>query len=273
MPRIPIEDKHTYNSYNQYIVGNNRTNTVSEVVHNFVTFSPYYPVEGTDQNNRIGRKIRIERIHHEGFIALPLSSAESTNANWTRDTILDGWNGYQQHLIAGLQPDNYEFPSKNIMFSIPLRHMWIEFYDDDFYSSTTADKAVYLNAFFRNLWIQTSPVADSYPSNQTKMLRESTPYTGRFRIIKDTTYWLSPEKPVVHFNEDINFKRTASFDAAGADPTNVHVYSVWIGPLDPLVDYYNNGFGTWMITQAENPSQPFVVASVRGNMKMIYNDL
>lgn len=276
MPKIKIEEKHTYLNYSFNIGGNNRFTQIPSPTDVFVSHMPYFPVQGVDENERVGRKIQGVSIHHEGFIQLPLSSGENNGSDpglWNRLTILDGWNGYQQDLVARLNPDNYEFPSAKTMFSVPIRHMWVKFYDDEFTKGTTAEKAVYLMNWFKALPIIIGSDISYVPSVQVKTLRESTPYTGHFKIVKDEMYWLSPEKPIIHFNETIPFSRTLNFDAQGADPTNYNLYSLWIGPTQPQQDYFNYGFGQWMNNTTLNPSQPFIVASVRANMKLKYTDV
>lgn len=272
MPRIKIEDKHTYFNYADRIDGNNRYNAITSVTGVFHTHRPYWPVQGTDENNRIGRKIQTQSIVHEGYLTMPLTTDEG-QTYFTIPTILDGWNGYMQDLVARIQPDNYEFPTAKTMFSIPIRHLWVEFYDDEFERGTTADKAVYLQDWFKNLTVQIGANNQQIPSIQTKMLRESTPFTGDFKILKDKIYWLSPSKPVVHFKETIKYKRSLSFDAQGADPTNSHIYSLWIGPTQPLFDYNNPGFSAWMNNGEENPAPPFVCANIQANMKLKYIDV
>lgn len=275
-PRIRVEEKHTYLNYQSNLAGNNRFQNIVVPTDTFVTHTPYYPVQGTDEDNRIGRKIQVESIHHEGFILLPLQSSEDNGepSLWSRSTILDGWNGYQQSLVNKLTPDNYEFPSAKTMFSIPIRHLWVEFYDDEFRVATTAEKGVYLASWFKNLTIQIGPDATDNPSVQTKMLRESTPFTGKFKILKDTMYWLTPDKPVVHFNEQLPYRRGFSFDAQGADPSNAYIYSLWIAPTNPRMDYFNYGFGQWLNNTTLNPeANPYVVATVRANIKLKYVDI
>lgn len=273
-PRIKIEDKHTYSNYSLRIAGNNRFDSIPSPIDVFHSQVPMYPVQGTDDNNRIGKKIQTNSIHHEGYILLPMSS-DGTNGTqpnlWNRPTILDGWNGYTQDLVTRLDPSNYEFPTEKNMFSIPIRHLWIEFYDDEFKTGTTAEKAVYLQSWFKNLTIQIGATAD-IPSIQTKMLRESTPYTGDFKILKDTIYWLSPDKPIIHFNEELNYKKTLSFESVGSDPSNSSLYSLWIGPTQPRYDYFNYGFADWMNNTTLNPELPFIAANVRGNIKLKYID-
>lgn len=276
MPNIRIEDKHTYQNYSTNLAANSRFQSMPSPTDVFSSHTPYYPVLGTDESNRIGRKIYATNIHHEGFIMLPLQSGEDNGTEpslWNRLTILDGWNGYQQDLNARLSPDNYEFPSGKTMFSLPIRHLWIEFYDEEFIKGTTAEKAVYLMRWFNALSIQIGPDVNDIPSVQTKMLRESTAFTRQFKILKDTIYWLSPDKPVVHFNEDLPYNKTFSFGAEGADPSNAHIYSLWIAPTNPRMDLFNYGFGQWMNNTTLNSNQPFIVANIRGNIKLKYTDM
>lgn len=272
-PSIKIEEKHTYLNFSESLYGNNRSRIITTPNEVFRTHEPYWPVQGTDENNRIGRKIQTQSIHHEGYLALPLASNEGDEF-FARDTILDAWNGYQQDLMQRLTPANYTFPSSLTSFSIPIRHLWIEFYDDEFKRGSNNDKANYLVNWFKALTIQIGIVAQQIPSIQTKMLRESTSYTGDFKILKDTMYWLSPGKPIIHFNEDISYKRTLSFDAEGADPTNSHIYSLWIAPTQPSYDYFNIGFGFWIDNTTENPvAEQYLCATIQGNIKLKYIDI
>ena len=275
MPQIKIEDKHTYLNYSFNLGGNNRFSSIPSPTDVFTTHTPTFPVQGTDENNRIGRKIHTLSLHHEGYIMLPISSGEDNGTEpslWNRFTIMDGWNGYEQDLNARLRADNYEFPSAKTMFSIPIRHLWVKFYDEEFQKGTTAEKAVYLGNWFKALTIQIGTDVNAIPSIQTKTLRESTSFTGDFKIVKDEMFWLSPDKPIIHFNETIPLKKTLSFDAQGSDPTNYNLYSLWIGPMQPQQDYFNYGFGQWMNNSTLNPNQPYIVATIRGNIKMKYTD-
>lgn len=275
MPRIELEDKHTYLMYGVNMSGNNRFNNIVEPLNTFHSHTPYYPTQGTGEDQRIGKKINTEVIHHEGYISIPLSSDEirSDVSLWSRPTILDGWNGYVQDLVARLDPSSYEFPVNKTGFSIPIRHLWIEFKDDAFISGTSADKSVYLSEWFQNLTIQIGSNSNQVPSVQTKTLRESTKFTGDFRIIDDKMYWLTLDKPVVHFNETLTYKRKLSFESEGSDPSNAYLYSLWIAPTQPLFDYFNSGFGSWMNNTTLNPEVPFIVASIQGNIKLKYTDM
>ena len=100
-PRIRIEDKHTYNTQNNFIVANNRATTVTAPVNNFVWFTPYYPVTGTDENNRIGRKIQSQSIGVEGYLNLNTRPAKDINY----PNLLDYFNGYMQQFITDTPPE------------------------------------------------------------------------------------------------------------------------------------------------------------------------
>ena len=77
MPRIQIEDKHTYNSvntpifgcrYDSFVANNNNDFANQRTIIKFI--EPTYPVTGTDDSNRIGRKIYSSSLCTEGFIKL-----------------------------------------------------------------------------------------------------------------------------------------------------------------------------------------------------------
>lgn len=269
-PRIRIEEKHTYNSQNNFIVGNNRTTTISAPVNNFVWFTPYYPVTGTDENNRIGRKIQSQSIGVEGYLNLNTRPASSANY----PSLLDYYNGYMQQFIESTPADNYEFNMDWQKILIPIRHMVVEFDDEDFYEGTQAEKGTYLNAWFKNLVTQSMGVTTNLPSVQQSTLRESTPYTGRFKILKDTMYWLDfKDKHCIHFNYQLPYKRSITFDADGADPTNTHLYFLFIGPIQPILDYGNLGFGEWINNSGQETQVPPTVATINTTLKLKYIDI
>ena len=269
-PRIRIEEKHTYNSQNNFIVGNNRSTAISAPVNNFVWFTPYYPVTGTDENNRIGRKIQSQSIGVEGYLNLNTRPASSANY----PSLLDYYNGYMQQFVTDTPPDNYEFNMDWQKILIPIRHMVVEFDDEDFYEGTQAEKGTYLNAWFKNLVTQSMGVTTNLPSVQQSTLRESTPYTGRFKILKDTMYWLDfKDKHCIHFNYQLPYKRSITFDADGADPTNAHLYFLFIGPIQPIIDYGNLGFGEWINNSGTETQVPPTVATINTTLKLKYIDI
>lgn len=82
MPRIQIEDKHTYFTTPQrelltsiYQTGNT-VNFSPSIVNN----TPNYPTSGTEESERIGRKIRTTSLMSEGYIRLNNTVRCSANA-------------------------------------------------------------------------------------------------------------------------------------------------------------------------------------------------
>lgn len=262
MPRIKIENKHIYNSTTSIIHGNISRNQWYNLPGIFTNYEPEYPVQGTDEDERIGRKIQSEFISEEGFLTLNLQSIENS--------LLDYWTTFINSEMAALQPD-FEFPVNNYSLSIPIRHMVVEFYDEDFYNGTLEEKATYLSDWFENLFIQSGLF--TLPSNQMKTLRESTPYTGKFKILKDDIYWLDlNKKHTIHFKYKLPYKRTINFDAAGSDPTNSHVFSLWIGPTNSWLDYNNRTFGAYLDNTSDITATP-PVAHLDTTMKLVYIDI
>lgn len=269
-PRIRIEEKHTYKTANNFVVGNNRTGVIAAPINQFIYFEPYYPVAGTDENNRIGRKIQTQNIGVEGY--LNINTRPASNSSYPQ--FLDYFNGYMQQFMTDTPADNYEFNMDWQKVLIPIRHMVVEFDDEDFYKGTQAEKGAYLTAWFKNLVTQSMATNANYPSNQQSTLRESTPYTGRFKILKDTMYWLDyKDKHTIHFNYQLPYKRTLNFDAEGSDPTNSHLYFLFIGPTQPLIDYCNLGFGEWINAGGEDTQVPASVAQVYTTIKLKYVDI
>ena len=77
MPRIKIEEKHTYSHLDVGLLGNIRAANVVAPYGTFRWHEPSYPVQGTDEDQRIGRKIQTTDILVEGYINIdntPLSS-------------------------------------------------------------------------------------------------------------------------------------------------------------------------------------------------------
>lgn len=269
-PRIKIEEKHTYNSVDDFITGNQRLTQVASPATNYVWFEPTYPVAGTDENNRIGRKIQSQSIGFEAYLTLnTLPQTEDTYPN-----LLDYFNGFMQEFVAATQPDMYEFNMDWQKLLIPIRHMVVEFDDEAFYDGTNGEKGVYLNNWFKNLVTQSMATPENLPSIQQATLRESTPYTGRFRILKDTMYWLDyKDKHSIHINYQLPYKRTINFEAQGSDPTNCHLYFLFIGPLNPLLDYGNLAFGEFLNGSGADTNIPPNVARIYSTIKLKYIDV
>lgn len=276
MPRLLIENKHIYSHVSTPILGNIRQDQVISPVGVFRWHEPTYPAQGTGVDGRIGRKIQSESILVEGYLQLEntITADEPAAGNPTIEYYV---NGYLQDYMAICEPNNYEYDVQNNSISIPIRHMVVKFKDSKFYRGTDADKGNYLMSWFKSLFIQSTGAPTHFPSVQQDVKRESTPYTGEFKILKDTMYWLNAkDKQQVHFNYELPYKHIINFEADGGEPTNSHIFFLWIGPVNPIFDYRNRAFGMFLNNQFgtvldidKNP----IVAQVDATFKLKYIDM
>lgn len=277
MPRIVVEDKHTYSHMDVGILGNIRSTSVVAPFGTFRWHSPSYPVQGTDEDERVGKKIQTSSILVEGYLCVdntPIPSIPATGY----PSLLYYLNGYIQQLLMISPADNFEWSMDFNNLKFPIRHMVVEFYDQDFYQGTAAEQGVYLSDWYKKLVIQSSALSTDYPSVRQEVLRESTSYTGHFKILHDTIYWLDlKDKKTIHFNYAIPYKRNVTFDAAGADPSNSHVYLLFIGPTNPWFDYNDRGFGQFLTNNltggGPNIEIPPIVADLDLTCKLKYVDM
>lgn len=256
MPKIHIEDKHVYSTFPQRALytafsrAGSSVNVTPDPVINKVT----YPVSGTDESNRVGRKIYTSSIMSEGYIYLDNTLGFSTNLNratisfgrifyGSEDTSLSpGEPGYIGRKYTQLDELLNPLQEK---WKISIRHFIIEFDDNDFYLKDSYAATDYIVDWFKNLVIQTN--STRYPSNTTEIKRESTKYTGTFRILKDNVYYLTPSQTVVHYNYTLPYKRNLNFDSSGGDiPTNKTLIEVFIPACDYKVDFGNLDFGNYV---------------------------
>lgn len=80
MPRIHIEDKHTYNTLPQRALYTefSRAGSSVDVTPDPVINKLNYPSTGTDESDRIGRKIYTSSVVSEGYIYLDNTLGFST---------------------------------------------------------------------------------------------------------------------------------------------------------------------------------------------------
>ena len=230
MPRISIEDKHTYNTTPQRALNTYFPNLGTPYpipIVNELT----YPVTGTDENNRIGRKINTSSIMSEGYIYFNNElGSQTTGASVDvpfyqafygvpDTTVPQGFEipGYLGRKAIASELDvvnstSYHFNPNMDNWNISIRHFVIEFDDNSLSQLTIGAKITYFRDWYQSLVIQTS--TDRYPSNSMQVLRESTPYTGTFKILYDKTHHLTPSNKVLHYSYTIPYKRTLNFDAA-----------------------------------------------------------
>lgn len=274
MPRIQVEDKHTYNSVNTALFGCRRDSFIAS--HNndsansryIITYlEPTYPVTGTDESNRIGRKIYSSSLCSEGFIKL-FNTIDNDNIN----TIYDVYTFHNSDELTALNgqvtPQQAPFNTNEQALDLSIRHMFVEF--DDI--CTDADFNTYFFDWFVRTYIQTG--LDQLPSNRTQMLRESTMYTGSFNILWDKVHHLSLRNPVVHYKEVIPYKRTMNFDGTGSGaPTGKKIYELFIGPTNLEIDYGSYSLGRWISNNAADLTPNIYVADLSTTLKFKYTDM
>lgn len=275
MPRIPIEQKHTYVSVDTSIMGSRTANsnygannTENRYIINYQ--SPNYPVTGTDENNRIGRKITSQSIVSEFYLSL-LNTLDNDNLNTVYDfyTVLNS-NTYTK-ISQTVTPQTTAFNTNEQNLDVSIRHMFVEFDPEQFKNMTAAQISYFLWDWFVNLNIN-SGGTDTMHSNRQQVKRESTAYTGQFNIIHDKVIHLSLQHPIYHGNVTIPYKRHLSFDSQGANPTNKLLFELFIGPTNCNIDYGSYSYGQVIQDPAIQRTNIYV-AELKRTMKFTFVDI
>lgn len=233
MPRAEI--KHTYENTTTVLRMNPTDNNNS---YNCSYVKPVYPSQGTDENERIGRKISVKSLHWSGVFN---TNASAFNTFYAAQTY---------HL--------------NRPWFAKFRAMVVEF-DPDF-AITTGNIMSWFNATY--VYFDEG----KQPSVHTSMLRESTAYTGSFKIIIDKKFTLTSSKPSYPFDFNIPWRPTLNFDSAGqTDPTNRKLICFVIGPNEFEADMSFN-LGTWFsTTYGLNPNGATIGLHL-SNLKLSFYD-
>lgn len=277
MPRIPIESKHTYNSGNSILAGSH-TETNADHDHYNVDrpiikwFIPTYPATGTDENNRIGRKIRSESLVIEYFINL-FNTMDNENLNTIYDYYAYNNSDTQQEINQQVTPQSAPFNTNEQNLDCSIRHFVIEFesenltrfeYNEDIYA--------FLWDWFYQLNIFTG--AYNMHSNRMQIKRESTPYTGTFNILYDKVIHLNLGHPIYHDKLVIPYVRHLNFDGIGDGlPTNKVVLDVFIGPTNIYIDYGSYNLGQFIANNPPDGLPNIVVGEIAYTMKFNYTDV
>lgn len=271
MVRFTIENKHTYKNVDSTIDGNplapNQTSVRQEQTV-FRYYAPAYPIQGDDDNDRIGKKIMTTSIVSEGFLELRTGNAQNT--------LGDVYDGFISELIqVGGWGQNYEVNPMNWPLDISVRHMFVEF--DRTLLGPEVSQALSpqnLRDWFRSLFVQTG--TDVMPSNRMEVLRESTDDTGKFKILYDKVHHLSFDHPQIHYKVNIPYKRTLNFGTTDvmSSPTNHSlIYEIFIGPTNIYTDYGSRAFGDHLLatSAAEANFMPRLI-HISHMIKMNYVD-
>lgn len=272
MPRAKIEQKHIYNNSQQILSGIFRSGTNisnNDINPNIVYVTrPTYPIQGVEDNQRIGRKITSTSVVIEGYISLFNHDTEVQNSPGAYE-VFNEW----VTSTKATRPLNE--PCVNLL-KVGVRQFIIEV-DPDFVAGLTpADLQHKFLRWFNDLVIYTDS-SSTQVANSTFVKRESTSYTGQFKILLDKHYILSQKSPQVHFQHTINYKRDLNFDGTGSPlPTNKVLYMLTFGPTNVMRDYYNHGFSLYLTAnqnEVGNVGSLFYVAQCNCNVKLNYIDL
>lgn len=275
MPRITVESKHTYNSYNSSICGSTQDTNVYANVSNedrpiIVFTNPTWPVTGTDENNRIGRKIRTDSIVSEFFISL-YNMPDNENINTVYDYYTLHNSDVYQSINAQVTPQTVAFNTNEQNLDVSIRHYFIEFEPDAVRGKTPTQVREYIYRWFYQTYINTGTF--NMHSNRQQVLRESTAFTGQFKILYDKVIHLDLRKPIYHGKVVLPYVRQLNFDGQGSEPTNKLVFQIFIGPTNVAMDYGNNGLGQFMYDNNPTAGPNIFVASLDNTVKLSFTDL
>ena len=301
-PRVRIEDKHVYTTTPQRELYTRITRTGNSVdfYPQLVINMPNYPITGTDENNRVGRKIQTTSIMSEGYIRLnnqtgvrvdalnsfvPIWRAFYERQREDSNYQIPGYLGRKalamdqnppQTSPSGNSDGGYYFNPLIENFDVSIRHFVVEFKDVGLTTLDNNELNDYLRLWYKQLVIQitqgTDYNANPDPSNSMQILRESTEFTGQFRILYDKTHHLTKSNQTIHYSYTIPYKRHLNFDAAGSViPTENIVLEIFIPAWQNSIDFGNLDFGNYLYdfmvnavhTTNVNISQGFINSTIK----------
>ena len=216
--KISVEDKHKYINFTDQIIRLNkiRTDTGDDngwcigqnCLARFELTDNITIAQGTQEDQRIGNKIFMKFLH------------------WTYSICLDGAS-YIANISHGQNIDTF----------LRFRVMVVKFNT----SMTEQDicdwfKATYI--YFNTVNITPSGSTIQQSVHQTK-LRESTIYTGKFKILYDKKIKLTKKKTIKMANIPIKIKQNLNFDNTSngcTDATFKYIYGLVIGPCYNQLD-------------------------------------
>lgn len=253
MPTTVIEDKHVYQNSGFYssagnylplIWENNPTltftspNNTLQPSANVKAWTLPVPAQGTDENQRIGNKISPQSYHCD-IIIQPLDLNDYL-PNMFNKLFLTG---------GGIASETNYLLTKS---KYNMRLMVVDFYSDDRFIlpdnmvskiEHSADNDEYntvmrnLNEWYRATFVPTGGYNNANISCSQKMLRESTAYTGKFKILQDRLIKLSPKN---HFMKrislDLDLKRYKDFNISGERYTKHNILICLFNCMAPLLD-------------------------------------
>lgn len=290
MPKIAIEQKHTYNSNTYSLFGSDtdQFQALDVIQVQFLT----YPDLGVDENDRIGRKIRTDYITYESYYMLNNNYSFAKSVGRTYDDYIKAATLAEQADDVNV-PEGYlavdYLNSVQRPLDLTIREMFVEF-DRDFFEFDRLNSGnitrqqfndelqTKLHDWYQNLVVQTG--VDDYPSNRNQVKRESTEYTGNFNIIKEKMWHFGLTSPTHHEFETLKYVRNMNFDQKPDNapaqyftaPSDKVLVRIWIGPYNYFTDYGNLGFSIY-INSLNDPDGAINVAVVKSTMKLSYTDV
>lgn len=223
MPLTKIEVKHLYENSSHYSNANSYLPLIWSNASNLTFTSPSgvlqptanvkawtlpVPTQGTDENQRVGNKISPQSYHCD-LVICPKDFNDYL-PNMFNKLFLSG---------GGIQSETNYLLTKSKYY---MRLMVVDFFADDRFKlpdqfvstiENSADNDDYnsvmleLNKWYRTVFVPTGGVNLANVSCSQKMLRESTEYTGSFKILGDRLIKFSPKN---HFSKRISLNLNLS---------------------------------------------------------------
>ena len=253
MPFTKIEVKHIYQNSSHYAAANaflpliwsnasNLTytspNNVLQPTANVKAWTLPVPQQGTNDDQRVGNKITPQSYHCDIFIAP--KDFNDYLPNFFNKLFLTG---------GGIQSQTNYLLTKSKYY---MRLMVIDFYNDDRFSlpdqfvaniENSADNDDYnsvmqeLNKWYRSTYVPTGGANLANVSCSQKMLRESTDYTGSFKIIYDRILKFSPKN---HFSKrvslDLDLQKYKDFNITNNRYTKHNILICVFNCMAPTLD-------------------------------------
>ena len=243
---IAVEDKHKYGNFTQQIIRLNHPDNTKNDDNGYIIgqnvlakfdLSDYVTItQGTGEDQRIGNKVFMKWLHWTYSISF---DADSMLTNLPHGTLFD--------------------------FFARFRVMVVKF-DKAMTEQDIVDwfKATYV--YFR---VTGSTFVQS--THQTKM-RESTVYTGKFKILYDKKIKMGRKKSVKLSNIPIRINQNLNFDPSTNKPTDEnfkYIYGLIIGPSYNEIDLDATSYNS--STRFSQSAVDF--ANTGGMLKYEYYDL
>lgn len=253
---IKLESKHFYTNLNYIYINLYKSNVGSAataadlrgmgptkdnftIIHNTNNMTVQ---RGTAENARVGNKINLKGIN----MVLGLSF------------VTDAIATYLSH-------------SESCKMVFNFRVMTVKF---DQQMTTTDLARWYQETFIYYREINLSG-GEKFPkqSNWMDKLRDSTPWTGSFKIIKDKKFTLDKDHSFTQFNYNLGFNKDINFDNTSNRPTdNQYINNIYTFLISPSNNFYDmDAVSQSKVENFANAQQ--AIWGLEGNIKTIYYDM